>query len=467
MKTQYFLYNIFFVLFFGLTSCKSDESRGEQTSGVLAVEVINDDKSRVRLMDLSEPSIQSSIEIRVQKSQSETHTIHFKSQCTANYLEVDVHAEIAIQNLEVVPLKDILPMEIFTPHHLTDPSLVCSISADVTIGPQFLGHVGLKQLKVKNVDTFENLNLPISTKTDSNFHYRSDTVTQNLTSPIKESKITTLCQNNRVQNYVFESTVLMETVFQDSLFEKENFEKCRIIIESPDFTRKWISGNFFIQNENPDATLEISSNFKISSYFDWKNEFLFAINIKNPKNIPVYFAAQLPATSLEILPVFFQSGSDGSRGRHSTIPARWIVEGGAPSPFPSQPKEYQFFMVPPMGSARILLISDANVQCPRLLAAPVNKDNCTYRPRLIGALYRILNYPSIRINGFSSLQIQRWAVHPKKLVGPGMNGTHYTDWAPLHKKDFACPSSKEEPLGTKTLYELPSSLNAVSSCLVE
>lgn len=445
MKLQYFLFHGLFVLIFGLVSCSPDGKGTSAQGEVAGVAVVNTDKSQLSLTDLSEPSLTSKFNLDINAGPGQSFYTRFTTDCQTNYLDEIAAVSVDVHNTKTVAFTEILPIAIYTPTSITNPSTYCNINATIYINQQPRGEINLANLRIKDVSTYANFKLPFPNSVESNFHHLKQITALMLSAPMSETKITTLCKESNKANLFFNSQIAMTELFDETLFTDSNIIHCRFVTESTKSLLKWISEPFRVQYETPKLTTRILSNFKGQSTNDWMNESMLTVEITNPTPHPLYVTLSNRSSSVKLVPVYVQALGNQlmSYNAPTVLAAEWVLDGGILQA--EKDIKNPIYLIPPQQTAQLNLITKQRIHClegvGNLGNDPTTPSKCsaTY---LAGVLNMIQSVPNLSFNGFSTMEKKQWQKVSLESVMHKSYPMGYQYWAPNFDFPPHCPPKK-------------------------
>ena len=326
------IFNIFFILF-TLTSCQSDTSSGKTK---------NDEQKVPHTSTDHESGVLKSIDVADSLSMNpitEKANFEVQSKCWNNYLE-EFSETVRIKNTNTLPVKDILPVRVFTPTLNPEIELFCDFDI------KQVTHYGMeikntekrfREVKIENVNTYSDfqINLENLTRSPGKPLYLGDEHIKEakIIMPADKTQVFTLCEKEgRVG--LFEGWVLpMSEFFDKKLFQENSFQLCRFLIHQQDTKKNWISEAFFIQNEPPKLSYQYKPNYSAKIDNQWNGGKMGTFNLFNEGSSTAYFRLILPsATKMSVMAVYSNFSKEGVNHRSNILElnAFWAVDGGTP-----------------------------------------------------------------------------------------------------------------------------------------
>ena len=453
MKPLSFLSFAFVLPVFGVIACHSDKPphpdlpHKEETknSGINYDELNN-----VKIIDIT-----GSISLGFSDS-SENHS-RVKSRCWNNYLE-KFSGQANIENTESLPVKDILPVRVFSPSSKPETKLFCDFEINIlnhqweTINDS---KIILEDIEIKNIESYRNFELPLEglTKDPGKPFYLLKENIENIrfAMPTNEGQVFTLCGDYK-KAFSFEEQVLPMT---DFFIEKppgnRGFDFCRFVIHQRSPDRNWITEPFFIQNQKPKITYEYKHNYTANRDNRWDGQKMGTLTLSNPGTFATYLKILPFPTKVSVMAVYSNFSKTDVNYRSGTVPELnvfWTVDDRVPVQ-KDDTELTHIYKLGPDQSINLSLKTHEGFSCEHgEMVTPLNpvetvgeaeKSNCREKFYMSGILYHLHAFPKVSYNLFFTMDFQDWQpVSLEELHRPEYNGK-FSKWVPNYQAPRHCP----------------------------
>ena len=484
MKFSHFLICMFILPVFGLIACHSDKSLNPDVTPQAKPEnpgIIHDELNDIKTIDII-----GSISLDFEDLTSENYS-RVESKCRNNYLE-EFSNVAKIDNTESLPVKDILPFQVFTPNLRPKTELFCDFKISI------LNHRGentnnskivLKDIKIENIENYSNFELPLKkvTKTTGKPFYilKKDLKGVNVIMPTDKGQVFTLCQESG-RIHPFDGWVLPITdFFEQKLFDENNLSLCRLLIHQKDPEKNWVTEAFFIQNQEPKITYQYKHNYTAGVENRWDGYKMGVLTLSN-EGLTVAYLNIIPfPTKVSVMAVYSNFSKKGTNHRSDVIldlNVSWIVDDGISAK--KDDKEFShIYKLEPGQSINLSLKThdgflcdpgqpvttisqrtrplsghhysfggrfntDANMMLHDNfdVVTEIKKSDCKKIFYLSGILYHLHAFPKITYNLFSTMNFQRWqSLHPEKPLFRKY-GRKFSTWVPNYQASRYCSGLK-------------------------
>ena len=244
-----------------LCSCNSNTSHKPEKK---PQEVVfkHENYSTHQLNETKVIDIRSSVILDFDKSiKSKGHSM-VESDCFKSDLKT-FSASSRIENISQLPIKDIISPTAFTPSLNPQSELQCDFKIEVFESSQKIAIILLNDIRITNVETFENLSLPLTSAYREDLYIKKKTLENiKIIVPLNRGEIMTLCEES-AKTHPFRGRVLsISDFFSEELFKKKNLSLCRLVVHQKNPSKTQVSRSFFVQGKEPQVTYEYEENYK-------------------------------------------------------------------------------------------------------------------------------------------------------------------------------------------------------------
>ncbi len=501
MKTLCFLFYTLIALIFGLTACHSDKLPDDFGSSS-QVGVRNSSISYNQLRDIKIIDVTSSIFLDFRDSESSKNHSQVKSKCWNNYLE-DFSGSVIINNTESLPVRDILPTRVFTPSSNLKPDLFCDFEINIFNGQGQSSHskISLKEINVRNIETYSNLDWPLKNMTNIPgkpfYIQKKDIKDVNLAMPTDEGEIFILCENSgKIHSFNEQQTVPMNNLFDWKLFEDNNIPLCRLVVHQQSPEKNWVTQAFFIQNQEPKITYQYRHHYTAGTENRWDGQEMGVLILVNEGVSDAYLQIPTLSTKVSVMSAYSNFSKKNINHRSNQIldlNVFWVVDNGIPVEKEDK-KSPPVYKLAPGQSLSLSLKTNDGFLCekgqpvmthafkadsypgkpgshgdPRKksrghlfysgIVVEFMESNCREIFYLSGIFYHLHQFPKITFNLFETMDHQKWQPLPlERLIQRQYDG-QFSQWVPNYAVTRHC-------LGLEIKYEIknyPTQNNRLSS----
>jgi hypothetical protein len=449
MKSKLTHHYVYYVLFLGLISCSPDKKTNPRTlESPLQVEILNSDFTFQKIKDTSELRTDSIINLSLDpKGTSQTVSIA-KVLCRGSNFKDEVEAETIIKQKNELQVKNLLPIEIFTPSNTDNKyETRCDFSIDTFLNDKKISITKLKNVKILDYKNYNNLNLEFLSDPTIKFTTRQKINSLNLELPAQEGALQTICENSNSYFYTQGNIASYQEIFNNMRF-MENIEHCRFVFRDNVEQNTYVSGDFYIQNENPKIDFVSFELFmETDKNMDLADKTLARIVYRNSSNFKVYFQIKNLQSLFSLIPIYHYQTRGFELGNASqpiTFSGQWRLANPIINQEAQQSDE-AFYEVMPNESISLELISNTKIVCVtdmvNLIYGDINVDpiNCKQNILLVGSLISLKQFPIISFNQYSNLNIidlQELTSHEASLP----IYEQYNYWLPFNNIHNVCPT---------------------------
>ena len=213
MKPIYFLFNMFSILFFGLVCCKSDNAnnpdaiRPSETQEGPQVEKIifsHEDRSIHNLVDTKIIQLNSNIELQLHNVSDNQLLTIINTECSANFLQGLFSKQAQVAGSHLFPVKDLIPLEMFTPSKKKNPEVRCNFQMEVFSQNQSIAQANINNLLVGGFNQYSISDPMFTGYTYNKIFYRDqfDSAKRNLS--FSEGIFRTQCESEYKDEFVYQ-----------------------------------------------------------------------------------------------------------------------------------------------------------------------------------------------------------------------------------------------------------------------
>ena len=324
-------------LIFGLTGCYSGKLPDNPDSSD-QVEVRNSNISYNQLKDIKTIDITSSIFLDFRNSEASKNYSQVKSKCWNNYLE-EFFNLARIDNTESLPVKDILPVQAFTPSSNLKPELFCDFEISILNDNDENTNnskIVLKDISIRNIESYSDFDLPLENgaKVKPLYLQKKDIKDVKFIMPMDKGQVFTLCEESG-KVYSFREKVLpMGDFFDEKLFDENNLPFCRLVIHQQNPEKNWVTEAFFIQGQEQKITYQYRHNYTGWTRNRWDGQKMGVLTLSNEGPAVAYL--QIPELSTKVSAMAVYSNFSKKNVNHSSsqiidLNVFWLVDDRTPA----------------------------------------------------------------------------------------------------------------------------------------
>ena len=506
MKFVYFLIYAFILPIFGLTACQPDKSPDNLDSSA-DLKIKSSNISHNQLNNAKTIDITDSIFLDFRDSKNQENYSQVKSKCWNDDLE-DFSNFAIIENTEFLPVKDIVPVQVFTPFLNSKPKFFCNFEISIlNENEQNVNYptISLKEIEITNIENFTNFELPLQnvrkTPEEPLYLQKKNIKDKKLTLPIISGQVFTLCENSG-KVYSFDKQVLTMSVLTDeNLFKSNNLSFCRLVIHQENPEKNWVTETFFIQDQEPKIGYHYKHNYSANTENQWNDQKMGVLILLNEGPAKVYLQISEFLTKVSVMGVYSNFSKKNVNHRSNQIVdinVFWTVDEGTPIKKENKEspdiyklevgesmslslKTHDGFLcnygeplttmiqkilpVTPVFSSGIENEFDSKLSMENFTLQnfqtfmEIEKNDCKTLFYLSGLLYHLHAFPKITYNSFETMNYQKWKLlFPEKPFNRQYGG-EFSQWVPNYQVSRHCPGLEIK----NELKNYPTKNNALNS----
>lgn len=412
MKHRYFYSFLGFVLVFGLSSCKSEDSQSPQEDNFLvtSVDYIHKDKSLHNINDTKELAIDSTIDLNISNRSTEDFSITGESQCFSPSFEKPAFHNQFWVNQTSIPVKELLPLEVFAPLKTQDDLIICDFQLVIKNAIGSKTTIDLKDIKITKLFGYYEMNLLNSPLSQPEIYLLEDEIKRVLDLKVSVGKIHLICENH-LRTMILENSSFPFEVLKKFFWLEKEIDFCRFVLEDLQNKVRTLGKAFYIQSKKPKLDVQFQAQLPNGTIFHGANTIQFFASNKSVAQIEIFNDNSLPilinpssfkASKLQILGHFSKGKPSDTLiyGNSIQVPIRWTAQNGKWI----QKDNKKFLQLNPQESLVFLGEAQSDFNCPQ---GSMGVDACN-SPRFQGYRAKFFNLPEIAYNKFLSSDKVGW-----------------------------------------------------------
>ena len=477
MRFIYFPIYTSALLFFGLTGCQPDKRQNNPDSPA-PLRIINSNISLNQLNKVKTIDIKNSISLDFEKLKTQDNYFHVRSICWNDYLDNFSNTAI-VDNRKPLAVKDILPIQAFTPFSNSQPKLFCDFEINfINDNEQEVNNskLFLKEIEITNIENYSNFELPLGIEKNpgKTFYLKKNGIQSiKFTLPIDNGEVFTLCEKTG-KVHPFEKQVLeMGLFFDEKLFESNNLLFCRLVIHQQIPEKNWITKAFFIQGQEPKITYQYRHNYTGNTENQWNHQKMGVLTLSNESAKEVYLQISEFSTIISVMGVYsnFSKKNINHKSNQVNLNVFWTVDNGIPIKEGDE-KSPHIYKLEAGKSMDLSLKTHESLLCnygePLITSVQKNQPvsmgiendfgskfdgiqqnsfetfmeietrDCKTLFYLSGLLYHLHRFPKITFNLFQTMDYQKWQPLPLEGILKLQYNEKFSQWVPNYQVSHHC-----------------------------
>ena len=352
----------------------------------------------------------SAISLNMNEENLTLHKVSGSTTCQTNFLQGQFLQHFVQDKVDHVMVRDILPPEVFAPSTAA-PQILCDIELNMERNRESTVHVVLESVVIEGTEQLHNLPLSFLTKRSVPYFYSNEINSRSVLWPEDEGEISTLCEQEKVQNFLRSNQDDRFELFPSFLFIDQGLLSCRLHFRNQN--KAWVSLPFWVQKEAPRLNKQMRLGLPGRRHVSMAEYPIVTWELRNPGPTDIYLKWQNQKSPLHITPAYRYGNKPLAAFQEFAFQGQWQISG--PTLHRSEKPNSWIYRLSPGEVATITLESEGLLKCPmgtldgRMTEVPPNKPCAAHHSNLLhGYRYTIENFPTLWINQFATDSEETW-----------------------------------------------------------